>query len=398
MALKFNPFTGNFDNVNSKDTEIDYTRDDGSKKNIASGSDLVADAINDLDDAIGSLTSSPTNYSPADASIVGNHLSAIDTELGILASTTQNFEWQSSVISATILNPTPLSPSTGDRYLINGVGAGAWSGEDNNIAEWNGSVWTFTTPTTGTFVASDAETDLLYQFGGSAWSAKNFESTTASGFLSKTGFDVQLTNLNSSHVIIGSAGNVATSTDTSSVGQVQATSTSGLVIKNQAITNGNIDDFAAISPTKLSALTPERALRTNASGFLATSSVTNTEQGYLSGVTSSIQTQFNDLQTDVDTKAVIADIFSVNSTSGTASLLANETYIVDTSGGVASLTLPSPAINVFVRLKDNGNSNTNNITVATAGADTIDGQATDIIDSDYESVNYVSDGTNWYKI
>ena len=398
MALKFNPFTGNFDNVNSKDTEIAYTRVDGSKKNIAAGSDLVSDALNDLDDAIGSLTSSPSNYSPADASIVGNHLSAIDVELGNLSSTIQNFEWQESVLSATVLDPTPLSPSTGDRYLINGVGAGAWSGQNNDIAEWDGAAWVFTTPTTGMFVASDAEPTLLYCFGGASWDTKNFESTTASGFLSKSGFDIQLTNLNSSHVIIGSAGNVATSTDSSAVGDVQASSVNGLEIKSNIIDNDNINSTAAIDLTKLAATTASRALTSNASGFIVPSAVTDTELSFVSGVTSSIQTQFNDLQTDVDSKAVISDVYSVNSTSGTASLLINETYIVDTSGSTATLTLPAPAVNVFVRIKDNGNSNTNNITVQTTGADTIDGQATDVIDSDFESVNYVSDGVGWYKL
>ena len=391
MALKFNPFTGNFDNVNNKDTEIAYTRSDGSKKNIDAASDDVASAVNDVDDAIGALTASPANYTPADASIVGNHLSAIDTELGSLASTINNFEWQNSVLSATILDPTPLTPSTGDRYLINGVGAGAWAGQDNDIAQWSGSAWIFTTPTSGTFVASDAEPTLLYCFGGSSWSAKNFESTTASGFLSKVGFDIQLTNLNSANVLVGSSGNAATSVDTSSVGQIQADTTFGLTIKNQSITNGAINDFAGISTSKLAAQTANRAVITNASGFLATSTVTNSEISFLSGVTSNVQTQ-------LDAKAVLTDVFSVNSNSGTFTAAAQETYIVDTSGAAATITLPAAATDTFVRIKDNGNANTNNITVQTPGAETIDGQATDVIDSDFEAVNYVSDGTNWYKL
>lgn len=391
MALKFNPFTGNFDNVNNKDVEIEYTRLDGSKKNIDAASDDVANAINDLDDAVGALTPTPTNYTPVDASIVSNHLNAIDAELGALASTTQNFEWQSSVISATILDPTPLTPSTGDRYLINGTGVGAWAGQDNNIAEWDGSAWQYTIPTTGTFVSSDAEPDRLYQFGGSSWSAKNFEATTASGFLSKSGFDIQFTNLNSANVVIGSAGNVATSVDTGSVGQIEASTTFGLTIKNQAITNGSVNDFAAIDLTKLAALTANRAVITNASGFLVDSPITSTELSHLSGASSNIQTQLDD-------KAVKTDIFSINSNSGTFTATAQETYIVDTSGGAATITLPAAATDTFVRIKDNGNANTNNITVQTPGAETIDGQATDVITSDYEAVNYVSDGTNWYKL
>lgn len=391
MALKFNPFTGNFDNVNTKDTEILYTRPDGAKKNIDSNSDLVSEALNELDDALGSLSSTPTNYTPTDASIVSDHLSGIDAELGSLSSTIQNFEWQESVLSATIIDPTPLTPSTGDRYLINGVGVADWLAQNNNIAEYNGTSWTFFSPSPGTFVASDAETDKLYCFGGSSWSEKNFESTTASGFLSKSGFDVQLTNLSASNLIIGSPTGTATSTDSSSVGDIQASSVSGLTIKSNIIDNDNINSTAAIDLTKLSPTTASSALVSNASGFIVPSPTTSTELSYVSGATSSIQAQLN-------TKAVISDVFSVNSTSDTASLVVNETYIVNTSGSAATLTLPAPTSSGFIRIKDNGNSNSNNITILTTGAVNIDGQATDVINSNYGSVTYVSDGIEWYKL
>ena len=49
-------------------------------------------------------------------------------------------EWQDSVLDADILTP-PGSPSSGDRYLINGVGLVGWAGKDDQIAEWNGSAW-----------------------------------------------------------------------------------------------------------------------------------------------------------------------------------------------------------------------------------------------------------------
>ena len=44
------------------------------------------------------------------------------------------------------------APTTGDRYLINGTGAGAFSGKDNNIAEKTAGGWTFEAPTTGAFI------------------------------------------------------------------------------------------------------------------------------------------------------------------------------------------------------------------------------------------------------
>ena len=63
------------------DTAIAYTRADGSKKNINAASDDVGSAVNDLDDAIGALDSTPTNYTPSNPAIVADHLAAIDVAL-----------------------------------------------------------------------------------------------------------------------------------------------------------------------------------------------------------------------------------------------------------------------------------------------------------------------------
>ena len=60
-----------------------------------------------------------------------------------------------------------------------------------------------------------------------------------------------------------------------------------------AIVNADVNASAAIALSKLAALTASRAAVTDGSGFLSASSVTGTEQGYLSGVTSAIQTQLN---------------------------------------------------------------------------------------------------------
>lgn len=62
-------------------TEVDYERANLSKKNIADLSVNVESAISDLDDAVGSLAATPTNYTPADASVVASHLGAIDSAL-----------------------------------------------------------------------------------------------------------------------------------------------------------------------------------------------------------------------------------------------------------------------------------------------------------------------------
>lgn len=61
-----------------------------------------------------------------------------------------------------------------------------------------------------------------------------------------------------------------------------------------SIVDADISGSAAIALSKLAALTAGKALQSNAStGVIEVSSVTNTELGYLSGVTSAIQTQLN---------------------------------------------------------------------------------------------------------
>lgn len=59
------------------------------------------------------------------------------------------------------------------------------------------------------------------------------------------------------------------------------------------IVNADIAAAAGIALDKLAAVTASRAVVSDASGFMSASSVTSTELGYLSGVSSAIQTQIN---------------------------------------------------------------------------------------------------------
>lgn len=101
---------------------------------------------------------------------------------------------------------------------------------------------------------------------------------------------------------------------------------------------------------------------------------------------------------DISAKIEITDIFNVTSSSGVFTAVVNTTHLITTSGGVATVTLPALATDTFVRIKDLGDANTNNITVGTPGAETIDGSATDVISSDYGSVVYICDGSGWFKL
>lgn len=68
---------------------------------------------------------------------------------------------------------------------------------------------------------------------------------------------------------------------------------SGDMVGSGIIVNANIDANAAIAHSKMAALTTSRAMVTSGSGFSSASSVTATELGYVSGVSSAIQTQLD---------------------------------------------------------------------------------------------------------
>jgi len=72
-------------------------------------------------------------------------------------------------------------------------------------------------------------------------------------------------------------------------------------------------------------------------------------------------------------------------------------YRVDTTGGAVTLTLDTDDVVAGreITIKDTGNGGTNNVTIATEGAETIDGAATQTISANYGYMRLCSDGTNW---
>lgn len=89
--------------------------------------------------------------------------------------------------------------------------------------------------------------------------------------------------------------NLATSIVNADIGAAAAIAYSKLNLAT-SIVNADVAAAAAIALSKLAALTTSRAVQTNSStGALEVSAVTNTELGYVSGVTSAIQTQLNAL-------------------------------------------------------------------------------------------------------
>jgi len=157
-----------------------------------------------------------------------------------------------------------------------------------------------------------------------------------------------------------------------------ATGTAYRILANDA--SGDISENAA--------LTASRAVVSDANGQLATGSTTSAEIGYVNGVTSSIQTQFNNIRAIRGNVSISSDV----------TLTDQRLHLVDTSAA-RSLALPAAAADLYLVVKDvTGSAQTNNITLTTPGAETIDGGATYVMDANYDSVTVVSDGSNYFLI
>ncbi len=95
----------------------------------------------------------------------------------------ESFEWQQAVADKDLSAP-PGSPSKGDRYIVATGGSGDGTGHDKDIAEYDGSAWTFVTPTEG-FQCWVKDEDEFYVYDGTNW--KKLEET--SGDMLKSVYD-----------------------------------------------------------------------------------------------------------------------------------------------------------------------------------------------------------------
>ena len=93
-------------------------------------------------------------------------------------------DWQDSVLDKDLSTP-PASPSNGDRYIVGSSATDDWSGHDNDIAEYNGSSWDFTSVSEGMATWVEDE-DVQYVYNGTSW-AKLGTTLTHNNMLSLQG-------------------------------------------------------------------------------------------------------------------------------------------------------------------------------------------------------------------
>lgn len=116
-------------------------------------------------------------------------------------------DWRNSAISR--VTAPPGSPATDGRYLIKATATDDFAGKENQIAIYSGTAWSYELPQAGSWIAVNDEPTLVYNYSGSAWVAKYFELTTASGFLDQASGNVTLKNLADGKIILGDSGNLA---------------------------------------------------------------------------------------------------------------------------------------------------------------------------------------------
>lgn len=96
----------------------------------------------------------------------------------LISDASGNASWQNTGFGGaaiTMLDPviaqqnTPaVGPTIGDRYLVGSAPTGAWSANANDVAEWDGAVWQFTTPIVGNYVYVTTTLTTL-RWNGTAW-------------------------------------------------------------------------------------------------------------------------------------------------------------------------------------------------------------------------------------
>lgn len=77
-----------------------------------------------------------------------------------------------SVIDRNITDPSTLTPSDGDRYIVAASAVGDWAGQDGNVAVYDSAstAWVFYTPSIG-WVAYIEDEEVLSAYKAGGWSA-----------------------------------------------------------------------------------------------------------------------------------------------------------------------------------------------------------------------------------
>lgn len=183
--------------------------------------------------------------------------------------------------------------------------------------------------------AAGQEVQVMDSDGNVSLAGITGTSLTTTGTLSVTGAATLGSVTTTGAAAVGSL-TVTGSTQlaTSLTGVVKASSGT---ISASSLVNADVASSAALALSKLAALTTAKALQSNSStGAIEASTVTNTELGYVSGVTSAIQTQLNNKQATGNYITSLTGEVTASGAGAAAATLTNSAVIAKVLTGFTS--------------------------------------------------------------
>lgn len=209
-----------------------------------------------------------------------------------------------SITSDTIVDSFSINTARGVDYSINIYGTnssstasmrtmrilGGWSSDGSSYNDDGGEgndIYGDTSNVSISIVVSGSTVQLFAAVIGGTWTiegTRKYIPNNGNGIVTPT-------TLTNGYVWVGNASNQPVAVSLS--GDISITNAGVASITANSIVNADINSSAAIAVSKLATMTASKAVVTDGSGFLTTSTATATEVGYLSGVTSNIQTQLD---------------------------------------------------------------------------------------------------------
>ncbi len=317
-------------------------------------------------------TAAPLTFQPPPAIIVGEQGEpGIPGGTGATGATGLATDFQMALVSTpTIVDSFPITDANGvrwDYYIRESAGAQRVS---SILGHWlpDGSEADFADAGAPELDGSTAGLEFSIQVSGGE---VQLIATPTSGVWTVVGTRYFIPNngngtgpisdaLLNGYIYIGNASDIAQGRLMSGVLNITNTGVTSFVAGS--ILNADINAAAAIELTKLATVTADRLLISNGAGQIITSSVTSTEAGYLSGVTSAIQTQLNTKLTDPST--TVGDLIIRNSFNTPARLgIGTEGQVLTTIGGLpvwsaASVGFSDPMTSIGDVIIRDGSNNT----------------------------------------
>lgn len=281
---------------------------------------------------------------------------------------------------------------------------------------------------TGDVIVSSGTANRVPYFDASKKLASSAVTDTELGYVSGVTSSIQ-TQLDAK------VGDIGTPSDNA---VIRADGTGGLTLQDSGVIIDDTDNVTGVTSltsgdVTVSNGTANRAVAFDASKNIVASSVTDTELGYVSGVTSAIQTQLDGKMVDPMTttgdiiyestgpqrlgigtagqvltvsgglpswaNASLTPVAPTSKTTTYTATTSDETILADTSGGAWTLTLYAASGNSGKKITiKKVTSDTNALTIDGNASETIDGATSFDIINDNQAVTLVCDGSNWHKI